>query len=129
ALLAALLAYIGAAHPSLRLVWAGGITASLLLAASIVAAIAGASRDFMGAGAVPKNLRNWAKTTYADERRWATEAELLDALGKQLDEAITKNATLLRCEGLLVNVSLGVALVSLLLGLAAYWAVPIFTNG
>jgi len=126
ALLAALLAYSGTAHASTRLIWSGSITTSLLLIASIVAAVAGASRDFRGAGAIPIRLRDWAKTTYGTERRWATEAELLDTLGRQLDNAIAENAELMRCEGYLVNLSLVVALGSLALGLLAYWVAPIF---
>ena len=126
ALLAALLAYIGAPHHSARLIWAAGITTPLLFAASVLAAVAGASRDFMGVGAIPEKLRTWAANTYRTERRWATETELLETIAEQLDKTIAKNAQLLRYEGRLVNLSLVVALGSLAAGLLAYWVVPIF---
>jgi hypothetical protein len=127
ALVAAVLAYLGTEHPIARLLIAGSVTASLLLVASVLAAFAGTSRKYWGAGAIPSELRNWSWSTCGAGTRWSTEEELLDAVGERLDKAIDKNLRLIRREGFLVNLSLWVALAAVIAGPVAYWVpVPTF---
>lgn len=119
ALIAALLAYVGADHPKPRLILAGAVTASLLLIASGLATFASASRRFRAAGSDPVKLRNWCWD--APARRWRSEEQLLDALAQKLAGAIDENRRLLEKEGLLLNISLWVALASLLAGIAVFF--------
>lgn len=122
ALGAAVLTYLSTGHPSARLI-AGGTAASLLLlAASVLAALAGASRSILITGGLPEELRAWSWKG----NQWCSEAELLDAFGQRLSNAIERNMWLLARESRLVNWSLRAALTAIAVGLLMYAVAPLF---
>jgi hypothetical protein len=119
---AAVLAYLGTDHHSARLIVTGAVTAVLFLAAAIIAAFAGAPRDFWLAGGMPKALRDWAW----EGKRWRSEAEMLDGTAQRLADAIERDRQLLERESRIVISSLWVAAAAVLLGLIAYFLIPYF---
>jgi hypothetical protein len=120
---AAVLTYLGTDHPAARLIASGTVTAVLFLAAAIIAAFAGAPRDFWLAGGMPKALRDWAW----EGTRWRSEAEMLDGTAQRLADAIDLDRRLLERESRLVNSSLWVAAAAVILGLTAYFLIPCFS--
>lgn len=121
---AAVLAYWGTEHASLRLIISGTSTATLLFLAAIMAAFAGAPRDFWIAGGAPHELRTWAWRG----TQWRSEAELLDAIAQRLGKAIEADRQILEQESRRVIQSLWVALGSILFGLFVYIAFPHVTR-
>jgi len=117
-LVAAVLAYVGTApHPAAELVWAGATTASLLFLAAVLAACAGAPRNFWLPGGMPRALRERAW----DEGRWRSESELLDATAAGQAAAIDADRALIERESLIVRGSLWLALASMPIGIATYF--------
>jgi hypothetical protein len=119
---AAVLAYLGVDHHVVRLIASGTVTSTLLLAASFIAAFAGAPRNFWLAGGMPNTLRDWAW----ENGHWRTETEMLDGTAQRLSIAIERDGELLARESLLVISSLWVAASSIALGLLTYCLFPYF---
>lgn len=114
---AAVLGYLGTEHFASRLVASGAVTAILLFAAAVIAAFAGAPRDFWLAGGKPQALRDWAW----NGTQWRSETELLDGTAQRLAVALERDRRLLERESHLVIISLWVAASSVLLGLLTYF--------
>jgi hypothetical protein len=119
---AAVLAYMGTEKPIWRFIAAAAATAVLLLVASIIAAFAGAPRDFWLAGGTPNILRPYAwKNT-----EWRSEAEMLDGFAQRLAESIERDCQLLEQESCRVRFSLWFALAAVLSGPVVYYLFPCF---
>lgn len=116
--MAAVLAYLSAEKHAASLVWGGSVTAVTLLAASALAACAGAARQFRIKGGKPTELWDWAWD--AERACWRSEVALLKVTGDRLTAAIEDNRRLLRKEGRITNAALIVGLSSLLAGLLTY---------
>ena len=106
-------------HSFAGLVAGGTVVALTLFSGSIIAALAGAPRDFYVSGGNPDLLRNWSWS----ERTWRTEVEMLDATGQRYAESINRNRKTLEAISKRVNVALSLALASPILGVAVFFAV------
>lgn len=100
-------------HPSSPLIVAGTITAFGLFVAAVIAAMAGAPRDFYVAGGNPDVLREWSWIGH----EWRSEVEMLDATANRYAQSITQDGEILRKGSLRITLSLAAAVVSPILGL------------
>lgn len=121
---AAILAYLGSDHPEMRLILSGSVAAFSLFIAALVAAVAGAPRDFWIAGGNPDKLRNWSW----DNDKWRDEIDMLDATGQRQAQLIAANKKILEDGSKRITWSLLFALASPLLGVSIYFLAPNFLN-
>ena len=116
AVAAAVLASITAGRP-LGLISAGAIVSVGLFGAALIAAHAGAPRDFFVGGGNPDILRDWS---WHDDG-WRSEAEMLDATACRYASSIAANRTLLEVNSKRVIASLCVAGCSLPIAVFAFF--------
>lgn len=115
---AAVLAYYSSQNPLSNLIWAGSVTSILLFIAAIIAAIAGAPRDFFIAGGNPDSLREWAW----NNNKWRDEIEMFDATAQRYADSIKKNREFLESGSTRIIWSLWVAAAAPILGTIFYFA-------
>lgn len=115
----AVLAGFASETPVTQLLIPGAITAVGLFVAAIIAAFAGAPRDFYIAGGNPDSLRDWAW----EGTKWRDEARMLESTALRYAESIKQNRQILEAGSFKVNASLWTAFGSSVCGLAAYFVI------
>lgn len=117
AVFAGVLALFAASDPDIRLMVGGTVTAVCLFAAAVIAAMAGAPRDFYIGGGSPDLLRNWS---WADGG-WRDEVAMLDASAQRHAIAIAEDKKLLESGSKRVISSLVLGTAAAPAGIAAYF--------
>jgi hypothetical protein len=116
AVTAAVLASISANRP-INLILAGAVVSLGLFGAALIAAHAGAPRDFFVGGGNPDILREWSWDGY----KWRSEVEMLDATACRYAASIGANRKLLELSSRRVIAALCVAGSSLPIALIAFF--------
>jgi hypothetical protein len=116
---AAVLAVWASDHRSAALIVSGVILSIGLYAAAILAAIAGAPREFYIGGGSPDILREWSWIGHG----WRNETEMLDATAVRYARSIASNSAILEMNTWRMKAALCVAVMSPVISIAAFFVV------